>query len=79
MGGTSILLLVPASRVVVAIISNGSQLWLRNAMLRGSMTRQAGQFLFNKDAIAQKIAKTFATLFAKSEQANRLPGGEDGK
>ena len=69
MGGTSVLLLHPASRAVVAIASNGGQGWLLNAIRRGKATKGAEQFLFKKEPIAQKIARTFAPLFTKSGQS----------
>jgi CubicO group peptidase (beta-lactamase class C family) len=58
-GGTAVLLLHPASRTVVAIASNGGQAVLRNATRRGKATEAAGKLLFNKAAIAHKIAKAF--------------------
>jgi CubicO group peptidase (beta-lactamase class C family) len=68
MGGSSILLLLPAARTVVAIASNGGQGWLLNAIRRGRAIKGAERFLFKKEAIAQKIAKSFAPLFTKSGQ-----------
>lgn len=61
-GGTAILLLHPASRTVVAIASNGGQGLLRNVIRRGLAAKEAEQFLFNKEAIAHKIAKIFVPL-----------------
>jgi CubicO group peptidase (beta-lactamase class C family) len=63
-GGTSVLLLHPASRTVVAIASNGGQIVLRNALRRGKATEEAGKLLFNKAAIAHKIAKAFSVVAA---------------
>lgn len=61
MGGTSILLLLPASRVVVAIVTNGSQLLLRNARRQGKAApQQVDPFLFNKESLAYRIARAFA-------------------
>jgi len=68
MGGISILLLLPAARTVVAIAGNGGQGWLVNAIRRGKVTKEAERYLFNKEAIAHKIAKVFAALFTKSDQ-----------
>jgi serine beta-lactamase-like protein LACTB, mitochondrial len=66
-GGTAILLLFPAARTVVAIASNSGQVVLRNAIRRGRANKEAEQFLFNKAAIAHKIAKVFAPLTSKSD------------
>jgi CubicO group peptidase (beta-lactamase class C family) len=65
-GGTAILLLRPASRTVVAVTANGGMGLLRNAILRGRAPQEAKQFLFNKAAIAHRLAKVFAPLFNKS-------------
>jgi len=62
-GGAAILLLRPASRTVVAITANGGMGLLTNAILRGRVPKEAKQFLFNKAAIAHRLAKIFAPLF----------------
>jgi CubicO group peptidase (beta-lactamase class C family) len=62
-GGTAILLLRPATRTVVALTANGGMALLRNAILRGRAPKDAEQFLFDKAAIAHRLAKVFAPLF----------------
>jgi len=62
MGGISILLLLPAARTVVAIASNGGQGWLVNAIRRGKVNKEAGRYLFKKEALAHNIAKVCAVL-----------------
>jgi len=62
-GGTAILLLRPATRTVVALTANGGMALLRNAILRGRAPKEAKQFLFDKAAIAHRLAKVFAPLF----------------
>ncbi|MDB6024241.1 MAG: flp2 [Verrucomicrobiales bacterium] len=65
-GGTAILLLHPASRTVVAIVSNGGQGLLRNAVRQGKVAaKEADPFLFNKEITAMKVAKIFALSIAE--------------
>jgi CubicO group peptidase (beta-lactamase class C family) len=59
-GGTAMLLLLPAARVVAAVACNSGQLVLRNAIRRQHATAEAQQLPFNKTAIALKIARLFA-------------------
>jgi CubicO group peptidase (beta-lactamase class C family) len=62
-GGAAILLLRPASRTVVAITANGGMGLLQNAIRRGRVPKEAKKFLFDKAAIAHRLAKVFAPLF----------------
>jgi CubicO group peptidase (beta-lactamase class C family) len=64
-GGTAVLLLRPATRTVVAITANGGFGLLRNAILRGRAPQEAKQFLFDKAAIAHRLAKIFALFSNK--------------
>jgi CubicO group peptidase (beta-lactamase class C family) len=59
-GGTAVLLLLPAFRITVAIVSNGGLGVLRAAMRQGRAEKESQQFLFNKEMIAAKIAGIFA-------------------
>jgi serine beta-lactamase-like protein LACTB, mitochondrial len=65
-GGTAILLLLPAFRIVVAIASNGGQGILRNAIRRERATKEAEHYLFTKQTIAAKIARVFVPLAIKT-------------
>ena len=60
-GGMAILLMLPAARVVVAIVSNAGQGLLQNAIRKGRATAEAPQLLIKKDAVAHKIARLFAS------------------
>jgi serine beta-lactamase-like protein LACTB len=69
-GGTAILLLIPAMRIVVAFAGNGGQGLLHNMMRKGRVSSDARKFLIPKEAVAIKIAKAFVPIVAKCEAAN---------
>jgi serine beta-lactamase-like protein LACTB len=62
LGGISLVLLVPACRIVIAITTNGGQGLLRNSIRSGRATEEAARVLFNKETIAHRIAKQFEPL-----------------
>jgi hypothetical protein len=47
----------------VAITANGGMGLLQNAIRRGRVPKEAKKFLFDKAAIAHRLAKVFAPLF----------------
>jgi serine beta-lactamase-like protein LACTB, mitochondrial len=61
-GGTSVLLLLPASRIVVAIVSNRGSLVFGDDAGRQLVSQHSD---LNLVATAQKLANAFAPLFAK--------------
>jgi CubicO group peptidase (beta-lactamase class C family) len=65
-GGTAVLLLMPNFGMAVAIASNGGQGILKNLIRRGRASKEAEHFVFTKQTIAVKIAKTFALFSAKT-------------
>ena len=64
-GGTSVLLLLPSSRTVVAIACNRGNLVFGTAAGRPTVTQQSD---FNIVTIAQAIANAFAPLYVKPAQ-----------
>lgn len=58
-GGTAILLTHPQSRTVVAFATNCGQVLLRNAITRGKAPKESARHLFDKTAVAVKIARAF--------------------
>jgi CubicO group peptidase (beta-lactamase class C family) len=60
LGGCSILLLIPAARIVVAMLSNCGQGIVRNAMRRKLPGVKGENLLYEKEAVAIQIAKIFA-------------------
>ena len=67
-GGTAILLLHPASRVVVALATNTGLGVLHNALRRGRVGSEASRFLFNKAELGHQLAKIFTPLFIQREK-----------
>jgi serine beta-lactamase-like protein LACTB len=61
-GGTAILLTHPPSATVVAFAVNCGQIFLRNAIGRERVSRDSSRFLFDKVAIATKIARILTTF-----------------
>lgn len=67
LGGTAILWLQHEPRIVVALVSNGSQLLLRRAVASGKLPEAAKpvlmkRFLFQKEVIAGKLVQAFMRM-----------------
>jgi len=62
-GGTAILMLLPAFRLVVAMASNGGQVRLRNAIRQQRAPAEAAALAFQKEAVAARVAREFATVY----------------
>jgi CubicO group peptidase (beta-lactamase class C family) len=61
-GGSAILMLVPSSRTVVAILTNRGHLAFEKENGRSKLTKLAEPLAFNREKIALEIAKLFAAV-----------------